>query len=142
MSNIKKHALVPTAIHHLRDGNDELMYADGPDGQPDKTKPMRAHMFGPGTKTFAKARAAASNRNMDRYKKKGKSDLSAEDQAEETATFLAACTDHLENVEYDALTGNAMLLAIYTDPELCFIPAQLDKFLGDTANFTKTSQPI
>ncbi|ATQ78277.1 hypothetical protein CR152_30035 [Massilia violaceinigra] len=139
MTNLKKYALVPTAVHHLRDGNDELMYADGPNGQPDESKPMRAHMFGPGTKVYAKAKAAQSNRNMDRYKKKGKSDLTAEDQTNDTAEFLAACTDRLENVEVDELTDKALHMAVYTDLELCFIPAQLDKLLSDTANFTKAS---
>lgn len=138
-TNLKKYALSATAVLHLRDGNDELMYADGPDDQPDLNRPMRAHMFGPGTKKFASARAAASNRNMDRFKKKGKDTLTAAEQVEETAKFLAACTDRLENVEIDQLTGEALAMAVYTDLELCFIPAQLDKFLGETGNFTKQS---
>ena len=142
MSNLKKYALVPTIIHHLRDGNDELMYADGPDGKPDESKPMRAHMYGPSTKAYANARAAQSNRSMDRLKKKGKSDMSSKDQIEETATFLAACTERLENVEVDSLTDKALHMAVYTDLDVCFIPAQLDRLLGDTANFTKASQPI
>ncbi len=140
-SNLKKYALLPTTIHHLRDGNDELMFADGPDGQPDKTKPMQVHLQGPGTKTYAKAKAAASNRAMDRFKKKGKSDQSAEDAAEETASFIAACTTKFENIEIDQLEGEALYKAAYTDQELCFIPAQLDKVLGDFANFTKVPQP-
>jgi hypothetical protein len=140
MSNLKKFALVPTVVHHLRDGNDELMYADGPDGKPDLNRPMLAHIHGPGTKVYAKARAAQSNRNMDRFKKKGKTDMSADDTIAETATFLAACTEKLENVEVDKLTGEALAISVYSDLELCFIPAQIDKLLGDTANFTKASQ--
>jgi hypothetical protein len=139
MSNLKKYALVATVVHHLRDGNDELMYADGPDGQPDESKPMLAHMYGPGTKKFANAKAAQANRNMDRYKKKGKADLSAEEQTKDTAEFLAACTERLENVEVDQLSDKALHLAVFSDLELCFIPAQLDKLLSDTANFTKAS---
>lgn len=138
-TNLKKFALVATAAHHLRDGNEELMYADGADGKPDQSKPMIAHMFGPGTKKFANAKAAQSNRNVDRFKKKGKSDLSAEDQVKDTAEFLAACTDRLENIEVDQLTDKALFMAVYSDLELCFIPAQLDKLLSDTANFTKAS---
>lgn len=138
-TNLKKFALVATVAHQLRDGNDELMFADGPDGKPDESKPMIAHMFGPGTKKFANAKAAQANRNMDRYKKKGKSDLSAEDQTKDTAEFLAACTDRLENVEVDSLADKALFMAVYSDLELCFIPAQLDKLLSDTANFTVPS---
>ncbi|MDQ1834664.1 hypothetical protein [Massilia scottii] len=139
MSNLKKYALIPTAVHQLRDGNDELMFADGADGKPDPTKPMNVHVFGPGTKVYAKAKAAQANRNMDRYKKKGKSDLSAEDQTKDTADFLAAVTDRFENIEVDELTDKALFMAVYSDLEVCFIPAQLDKLLSDTANFTKAS---
>lgn len=139
-NNLKKFALVPSIIHHLLDGDDKPMYADGPDGQPDVNRPMRAHMFGPSTKQYAKARAAQANRSMDRFKKKGKSDQSPEDQLTEQATFLAACTSQLENVEIDQLTGEALFMAVFSDPDVCFIPAQLDKLIGDTANFTKASQ--
>jgi hypothetical protein len=139
-NNLKKFALVPTIIHHLLDGDDSPMYADGADGQPDLSRPMRAHMYGPGTKQYAKAQAAQSNRSVDRFKAKGKSKQTAEEQATERAMFLAACTVKLENVEVDQLEGEALAMAVYTDLELCFIPAQLDKLIGDTANFTKASQ--
>jgi hypothetical protein len=139
-SNLKKFALVSTIIHHLLDGDENPMYADGADGQPDLSRPMRAHMFGPGTKQYAKAQAAQSNRSMDRFKKKGKANMTAEEQSTERATFLAACTARLENVEVDELTDEALAIAVYTDTEVCFIPMQLDKLIGDTANFTKASQ--
>lgn len=139
MSSLKKYALAQTAVLHLRDGNDELMYADGADGKPDQSKPMRVRLFGPGTKQHAAAKAAAGNRAMDRFKKKGKMDVSAEDQIKETARFLAACTDSMENVEYESLSGDAMFEAIYSDLSLIFIPQQIDKYLGDTANFTEAS---
>lgn len=139
MSSLKKYALAQTAVLHLRDGNDEPMYADGADGQPDQSRPMRVCLFGPGTKQHAAAKAAAGNRAMDRFKKKGKSDTSAEEQVKETARFLVACTDSMENVEYEDLTGNAMYEAIYSDLSLLFIPQQIDKYLGDTANFTGSS---
>jgi hypothetical protein len=138
-NNLKKYALNATATLHLRNGNDELMYADGPDGMPDESKPMRVRMFGPGTKQYAAAVAAANNRNMDRMKRKGKADMTAEDKIKETATFLSACTDGFENVEWDGLAGRDLYMAAYSDLELCFIPMQIDKWLGDTANFTKES---
>lgn len=139
MSSLKKYALAQTSVLHLRDGNDELMYADGADGKPDQSKPMRVRLFGPGTKQHAAAKAAAGNRAMDRFKKKGKSDISAEDQVKETARFLVACTDAMENIEYEGLSGEAMYEAIYSDLSLIFIPQQIDKYLGDTANFTGPS---
>jgi len=142
-NNLKKFALVPTIIHHLLDGDDNPMYAELPplpDGSPDLSRPMRAHMYGPGTKQYAKAQAAQSNRSMDRFKKKGKANMTADEQSTERATFLAACTAQLENVEVDELQGDALAMAVYTDLELVFIPMQLDKLIGDTANFTKASQ--
>jgi hypothetical protein len=139
-NNLKKFALVPTIIHHLLDGDDNPMYADKDDGTPDLDRPMRAHMYGPGTKPYAKATAAQSNRATDRFKAKGKSKQTAEEQTTERATFLTSCTLKLENVEIDDLQGDALAMAVYTDLELCFIPAQLDKLIGDTANFTKASQ--
>lgn len=139
-SNLKKFALVPTIIHHLLDGEDNKMYAEKDDGTPDESRPMLVHMFGPGTKQFAKAQAAQSNRSMDRLRAKGKSKQTAEEQTTERATFLAACTQKMENVEVDELTDEALHMAVYNDLELCFIPAQLDKLIGDTANFTKASQ--
>lgn len=139
-SNLKKFALISTIIHHLLDGDENPMYADGADGQPDMSRPMRAHMFGPGTKQYAKAQAAQSNRSMDRFKKKGKANMTAEEQSVERATFLVACTAQLENIEVDELVGDALAMAVYTDIEVCFIPMQLDKLISDTANFTKASQ--
>jgi len=135
-NNLKKYALQALSVLHLRDGNDDPMYADGPHGKPDLDRPMRVHLYGPGTRQFAAARAEQSNRTMDRVKRKGKSDLSAEDQIKETATFLARCTARMENVEYDGLADNALHMAVYADLELCFIPAQIDKYISDTANFT------
>lgn len=139
MSNLKKYKLQPTSALHLVDGNGDLMYADGPDGKPDKNRPMRAHLYGPGTKQYAAARSEQSNRNMDRLKKKGKTDLSPEESIKETATFLARCTESLENIEDGDLTGKELFMAVYSDIELCFIPTQIDRHIGDTANFTDAS---
>lgn len=137
MSNLKKFGISESSVLHLRDANDELMYADGEDGKPDQSRPMRVHLHGPGSKVHAKARQAAANRTMDRFKKKGKSDLTYEDQIAETATFLTACTEKWENVEYDGLTGDAMSKAIYSDLSLIFLAKQVDGWLAETSNFAK-----
>lgn len=135
-NNLKKFALKALSVLHLRDGNDDLMYVDGPDGKPDLNRPMRAHLYGPGTKQYATARAEQSNRTMDRMKRKGKSDMTAEEQVKETAMFLARCTAQLENVEYNGLSDQDLHMGVYNDLELCFIPSQIDKYISDTANFT------
>ncbi|MBY0237868.1 MAG: hypothetical protein K2X55_00990 [Burkholderiaceae bacterium] len=134
--SLKKYALKPTSALHLRDGNDELMYADGQDGKPDLNRPMLAHLYGPGTKQYAKAKADQSNRNVDKLKKKGKSDQTAEEQTKETATFLAQCTESFENVEYEGLSGRELIKAVYSDLELCFVTDQVNRHIAETANFT------
>ncbi len=98
MSNLDKFKLNPSAVLHLRDGDDELMFADGPDGTQDESRPMRIHAYGPGSKVYAKASAAQSNRTMDRIKAKGKSNQTAKEITEERAKFLAECTFKITGV--------------------------------------------
>lgn len=139
MSNIKKFAVDETSTLHLKDANDDLMYADGADGNPDKNKPMRIKLFGPGSKQYAKVQAASNNKLFTRLKKKGKEDQSVEDQTQENADKLAALTHSFENISYDDLAGEALHKAVYLDETIGFIPAQVNGHLGDWANFTKTS---
>lgn len=128
--DIRKFAVEPTGRLHLRDATDELMYAE--DG-----KPIAVNLWGPGSKQYAKAQAAQQNRIIDKLKRKGKSEQTAEQKAAETAEFLADCTIGWENLEYDKLTGEALSRAIYSDISIGFIADQVAKHLGDWANFTK-----
>lgn len=139
MTDIRKHAVTPTSTLHLCDAADQLMYAEDANGQPDLNRPMTAVLYGPGSKEYKKAQVANSNRMIERLKKKGKADVSAEDQARETAEFLAACTQSLNNVAYGELAGEALHLAVYGDAEIGFIAEQVNKHIGDWANFTKPS---
>jgi hypothetical protein len=137
--NIRKFAVIATSILHLRDASDELMYADGADGNPDLARPMQANLYGPGSKQFKAAQAASSNKMIERMKKKGKTDQSAAEQAEQLADFLTACTLSLENIELDSLTGDALIKAVYTTPEIGFVAEQVNKHISDWANFTQPS---
>lgn len=133
--DIKKFAVEPTKKLHLRDASDELMYSNG-----DKSKPMVVNLFGPASKQFAKAKAAQSNKIVDRMKRKGKSSQSADQNIAETAEFLSGCTESWENVEYQGITEtNALSHAIYSDPEIGFIADQVSKELNEWGNFTKPS---
>jgi len=140
--DIRKFAVTPTSTLHLRDASDELMYADGADGQPDKTRPMQAILYGPGSKQFKAAQAASSNRMVERMKKKGKADQSPAEQAQQTADFLTACTKSLDNVEFDKLTDDALFNAVYMAPEIGFVAEQINKHISDWANFTTPSPTI
>lgn len=137
--SIKKYAVAATSVVHLKDGNDELMYADGPDGKPDLNRPMRVTLYGPGSKQFAKVSAANTSALMDRMKKKGRDKQSAEERTEEAANTLAACTASFENIEIDGLAGEALYKAVYSDLELGFVNSQLNAHLNDWSNFTKPS---
>lgn len=133
--NIKKFAVEPTKTLHLRDASDQLMYAD--EG---KTLPMIVNLYGPGSKQHAKAKAAQNNRVVERLKRKGKVDQTAEQSAAETAEFLSACTESWLNVEYDQITENhALSMAIYSDESIGFIADQVAKELNEWSNFTKPS---
>lgn len=132
--DIKKFAVEPTSRLHLRDAGDELMYADG-----DQSKPIAVNLYGPGSKQYAKAQAAQQNRMMDKLKRKGKTEQSAEQIAAEKAEFLSDITASWENMEYDALEGDALSKAVYSDIRIGFIADQAAKHVGDWANFSKAS---
>lgn len=131
MADIRKFAVSQTARLHLRDASDELMMAG--------ELPMVVNLFGPGSKQYGKATAAQQNRVIDKLKRKGKTDQTAEEKSRENAEFLADCTESFENVDYNGLTGRELALAIYADSEIGFIADQVAKHLGDWGNFTKPS---
>lgn len=134
MADIRQFAVVPTSKLHLRDANDELMYADA-----GKSLPICVNLYGPGSKPYAQAQAAQNNRIMDKLKRKGKSDQNAEQRAAESAEFLSDCTESFENLEYESLTNRALAMAVYSDSSIGFIADQVAKHIGDWANFSKPS---
>lgn len=132
--DIKKFAVEETGVVELVGASDEPLIGD--DGQR-----MTITVFGPGSKTFARAQAAQGNRMLDRLKRKGKADLSAEERAKEQAEHLAALTKEFSsNIEYDGLSGEALHKAVYSDVSIGFIAEQVAKHLGDWANFRGGSQ--
>lgn len=142
MSDILKFAVEPTSRLHLRDANDDLMYADSLDGLPDKTKPIAVNLYGPGSKANAKAQAGQYNRTVAKLQRKGKAtEQTAEQLAAEKAQYLSDCTQSFENMELGALTGEALAIAVYSNVTIGFISDQVTKYLGDWSNFSKTSAP-
>ena len=134
MSDIRKFAVEETSVIELRGPDDSTLV--GEDG-----KPMTVTVYGPGSKTYAKANAARQNRMVDLLKRKGKTDRSADEQSKEQAEFLAACTKEFSaNIEYDGLDGGeALFRAVYSDASIGFIAEQVGKYLGEWGNFTKGS---
>lgn len=144
MSNIRKFAVKETAVLHLRDASDELMYAEKEDGSNDETRPMTVELYGPGSKVYARTMAASENRIIDKLKAKGKVNETAEAKAIERATNLAACTKSMSNIELDGddakLTGADLYKAVYAESAIGFVADQVDAYLKSWGNFTKTSQ--
>ena len=140
MSSLKKYRMAETGVLHLRDASDELMYADGADGKPDPTKPMRVHLYGPGSKQYARALNERQNHNVDLLKRKGRTKESAEEAVRINAEFLCGCTQSFENIESDSgATGETLWMETYRDQGLSFIRDQVAAFLNETANFSKPS---
>lgn len=132
MTDIRKFAVTPTARLALRDASDELMLTD--DG-----KEIAVNVYGPGSKQYAKAQAAQQNRMLDKLKRKGKTDQTAEQKAAEAAEFLTDCTESWENLDYDKLKGDALSKAVYSDQSIGFIADQVAKFIGDWSSFRQVS---
>jgi len=132
--------MAETGVLHLKDAEDALMYADGADGKPDLAQPMRIHLYGPGSKQYARALNERQNHNVDLLKRKGKTKESAEEAARTNAEFLAGCTQSFENIESDSGTsGEALWMETYTDQGLSFIRDQVAAFLNETSNFSRPS---
>ena len=133
MTDIRRFAVEETSVLTLRGANDEPLTGD--DGQS-----MTITLYSPGSKAYAKAQAANQNRMIDKLKRKGKMDQTAEEKAREQAEFLAGCTKEFSaNIEYDGLTGDELFKAVYADNSVGFIAEQVGKHLGDWGNFTPAS---
>jgi len=140
MSSLTKYRMAETGVLHLKDAEDALMYADGADGKPDLTKPMRIRLYGPGSKQYARALNERQNHNVDLLKRKGKTKESAEEAARTNAEFLTGCTQAFENIESDSgTTGEALWMETYTDQGLSFVRDQVAAFLNETSNFSTPS---
>lgn len=130
--DIRKFAVTETTRLVLKDAKGEIITnSDG--------KEVAVNVYGPSSKQFAKARNAQSNRMIDKIKAKGAAETTPEQTAKETAEFLASCTLSFENLEYDDLAGDALAKAVYLDASIGFIPEQVNKHIGDWANFLPSS---
>jgi hypothetical protein len=132
--DLRSVAVEETAFLHLRSSKGDLLYEAG-----DASKPVGITMYSPGTKIHARAQAAKNSRLMERMKKRGKVDMSAEEAAEENATFLAAVTKEFHFIERDELKDEALFKAVYSDVSHGFIAEQAASFQADWGNFSKGS---
>jgi formylmethanofuran dehydrogenase subunit B len=130
--DLSKLEIKETGFLHIKDAEGELMY--------ENDKPVGIELFSLGSKQFQKAKAKANKKSIERFKKKGKFEAAnAEDALQDRAEFLTDCTSNIVGLEYGKLTGRELAMAIYSNTSVGFIAEQVDAYLGDWANFTKTS---
>lgn len=135
MFDITTLAATDTSIVELVGGDDAPLHDD-------KGKRLSITVYGPGTKVYQRAQARQQNQLMDKIKKRGKMDQSAEEKLTEQAEFLAACTVSFNGFAYppaDGLEGQELFRKAYADPSIGFIAAQVANHINDWANFTKSS---
>ena len=135
MFDITKLAATETSIVELVGGDDAPLYDD-------KGKQLTITVYGPGTKVYQRAQQRQQNQLMDKIKKRGKMDQTAEEKLAEQADFLAACTVSFNGFAYppaDGLEGQDLFRKAYADPSIGFIASQVAAHINDWANFTKSS---
>lgn len=135
MFDITKLAATETSIVELVGGDDAPLYDD-------KGKRLTITVYGPGTKVYQRAQQRQQNQLMDKIKKRGKMDQTAEEKLAEQADFLAACTVSFNGFAYppaDGLEGQELFRKAYADPSIGFIATQVATHINDWANFTKSS---
>ena len=135
MFDITQTAVEETAVCELNNADDAPLIGD-------ENKQCTVTLYGPGSAPYAQAEAKRQNRLLERLRRKGKTEMSAEEQRGESAEFLAAITISFNNFAYppagDA-TGKDLFRALYMDRKVGFITDQVQKFVGDWGNFTGSS---
>lgn len=132
MFNIKSLAIAATAVLAIRNAAGEPQLDDAGNA-------LSITLYGPGSKQHQAAKHKSEERNNTRAisRMQGKADakLSAQDKLAERAEFLASCTVSFNHFGLDGLTGHELHKAVYSDIEIGHIADDVDKFLGERANF-------
>lgn len=131
MFDISKLAVNATSTIDLEDPNGEPLVNDS-------GETISVTVYGPGSKQFQKA-SGVRNRAILEYVRKGGKKMKDDEQRELDAEFLASCTVSFNGFGYKDLTGYEMFRAAYLDPSIGFISEQVNKAIGDWANFTQGS---
>jgi len=131
MFDISKLAVKETSVIEL----------ESPDGDPltnDQGETLSVTVYGPGSKQFQKAQGTRNRAILEHVRKGGKK-MKDDEQRELDAEFLATCTVSFNGFTYKDLTGYEMFRVAYLDPAIGFVAEQVNKAIGDWANFTKGS---
>lgn len=128
MGSLDKYRMHETGVLHLLDASGAPMYADNAEGKPDLSKPMRAHLFGPGSRQWAEANHIVNNENIDVLVGR-KPAKTFDEAAASNARFLAACTSHFENIDEKPMD-------VYLDQRMSFVRDQVADYVKKPVNFT------
>lgn len=131
MFDISKLAVSATSTIDLEDPNGEPIVNEN-------GEPLSVTVYGPGSKQYQKA-SGVRNRAVLEYVRKGGKKMKDDEQREMDADFLASCTVSFNNFTYKDLTGYEMFKQAYLDASIGFIAEQVQKAIGDWANFTQGS---
>lgn len=131
MFDISKLAVKETGTIELESPNGDPLTNDAGDA-------ISITVYGPGSKQYQKAQGVR-NRAILEYVRKGGKKMKDDEQRELDAEFLASCTASFNGFGYKDFTGYEMFKAAYLDPAIGFIAEQVNKAIGDWANFTKES---
>lgn len=126
--DIRKHALTQTGTIELHDGADNPLLDDN-------GKPVRVHVYSPGSREYLAAEKARDDKMIQVMRKKHGSVDSYASRVE----FLVAVTKGFEGIEFDDLKGAALYRAVYSEPTLRFVADQVLTYVNDHANFTQPS---
>lgn len=126
--DLSKYETAETGILEVLNEKDEPLI--GPNGQP-----VTIEMYGPGSEVAIKAQAkvdqATTARTFAAVRGKLPKDAAGENRKLQ-AEKLAACTKAINNFPVDPL-------ALYSNPRLGYITAQVAKFQDDWSNFPAAS---
>jgi len=117
-----------------------IVELESPDGEPltnDTGEPITITVYGPGSKRFQDAQGTRNTALLEYFRKGGKK--KGYEQRVLDAEFLASCTVSFNNFSYKDFSGHEMFKAAYLDASIGFISEQVNKAIGDWANFTKAS---
>jgi hypothetical protein len=128
--SLKKYSLIEKAKLHLLDATGNFMYLDDAEKQP-----VTIDLYGVGSKQYQEAerrRQDAFASKLRRYKNKT---IPSEELEEIRIDFLVGCVAGSENFNLDGLEGDELYRTVFTDRSLVFITDQVERFIGDQANF-------
>ena len=133
--SLKKYSLSETAVLHVQTPNGDLMYLDDAN-----KKPVLIYLYGVGSKQYQMAERKRQDALANKFKKYRNKTIPSEELEELRIGFLVDCVASAENFELDGQKGAELYEAVFSDRSLIFITEQVERFIGDQANFT--NQPL